>query len=303
MDLQERRRGRHTYYYLVHSYREGDRVRKVERYVGRKPPRSLAKLKEELGQEVAVHRWGRQLGEIRAQHTANLERMPPSIRTKELETFAIQFTYDSNRIEGSSLTLQETASLLEHGITPSNRPLSDVRETLAHRKVFLDALSPGEHLNRATLLAWHKALFAETKPEYAGLIRQHQVRIGGSRFMPPAPFELDFLLNEYFDWLHGAWRSLHPVVLAALVHLKLVTIHPFGDGNGRVSRIAMNHVLHRKGFPMLDIPYAGRAGYYRALERAQTQEDEFVFVRWFLRRYLGENTRRVRRRTAKGSAR
>ncbi|MGD0250183.1 MAG: Fic family protein [Thermoplasmata archaeon] len=290
MDIQKRRRGRGTYHYLVYSYRDGEKVRKLERYLGRKLPDSLGRLKEELGEEAITKKWGRQLEQIRGQYSSNLKRMPPIARQQELDTFAINFTYDSNRIEGSSLTLQETASLLEHGITPSNRPLSDVQETLAHRKVFIEALSPGEHLDRATFLAWHKELFRETKPEYAGLVRQHQVRIRGSRFIPPSPIELD-LFDEFFDWLARAWKSLHPVVLAALVHLKLVTIHPFGDGNGRVTRIAMNFVLHRKGFPMLDIPYERRSGYYRALERAQTQKDDFVFVRWFLRRYLDQNTR------------
>ena len=296
MDLQQRRRGRNTYYYLVYSYRDGKKVRKVERYLGRRPPESLTRIKEELGQAAITQQWGSRLEEVRAHYAADQKRMAPSIREKELGTFAINFTYDSNRIEGSSLTLQETASLLEHGITPSNRPISDVQETLAHRKVFLAALSPGERLDRGTFLAWHKALFKETKPEYAGLVRQNQVRIRGSRFVPPAPFELDLLLDDFFVWLPRAWRPLPPTVLAALVHLRLVTIHPFGDGNGRVIRIAMNFVLYRKGYPMLDIPYERRSGYYRALERAQTQRDEFVFVRWFLRRYLRENTRLGRSR-------
>ncbi|MGP8075212.1 MAG: Fic family protein [Thermoplasmata archaeon] len=302
MDVQKRRRGRNTYYYLVYSYRDGQKIRKVERYLGRKLPDSLPELKEKLGEEAITKKWGAQLEEVRAQYSSNLGRMPVSLQDQELDTFAIHFTYDSNRIEGSSLTLQETASLLEHGITPSNRPLSDVQETLAHRKVFLAALAPRERLDRATLLAWHKAMFQETKPEYAGLVRQVEVRIRGSRFVPPAPFELELLLDEFFDWLPRAWRTLHPVVLAALVHLRLVTIHPFGDGNGRVTRIAMNFVLYRKGFPMLDIPYERRAGYHRALERSQTQRDEFVFVRWFLSRYLKENTRHVRTRAPRASS-
>jgi Fic family protein len=296
MDLQKRRRGRYTYYYLVQSYRDGSKVRKVERYLGRKLPTSLSAVKEELAQDALTRQWGRGLEAIRAQYASNLERMPPSIRTKELETFAIHFTFDSNRIEGSSLTLRETSSLLEHGITPSNRPLSDVQETLAHQKVFLAILTSREWLDRTNFLSWHKALFQETKPELAGLVRQSQVRIAGSRFVPPAPFELDLLLGEFFVWFRRAQKSLHPVILAALVHLKLVTLHPFGDGNGRVCRIAMNLVLYRKGFPMLDIPYERRSGYYRALERAQMQGDEFVFVRWFLRRYWGEYMPRVRRR-------
>jgi cell filamentation protein, protein adenylyltransferase len=294
MEVQKRRRGGNTYLYLVQSYREAGKVRKVERYLGRREPMSLSTLKEELGQEVISRQWGDQLAGVKARYVANLEKMPSSIRVKELETFAVEFTYDSNRIEGSSLTFRETASLLEHGITPSNRPLSDVQESLAHRTVFISALSERGGLDLATLLHWHKELFKMTKPEYAGVVRRHQVMIGGSKFIPPAPFELDRLLIEFFDWLGRSWRHMHPVVLAALVHLKLVTIHPFGDGNGRVTRIAMNFVLHRKGFPMFDIPYERRAGYYSALERAQTTQDEFLFVRWFVKRYLDENARRLR---------
>jgi Fic family protein len=289
VDVQKRRRGRNTYYYLVYSYRDGQKVRKLERYLGRELPKSLVQVKERLGHEATTKQWGEALEKVRIQYSSDLNRMPQSIREKELGTFAIKFTYDSNRIEGSSLTLRETASLLEHGITPSNRPYSEVQESVAHRRVFLAALSPREKLDRPTLLTWHRLLFEETKPGQAGVVRRHQVRIRGSRFVPPSPFELDMLLDQFFDWLPRAWKTLHPVVLAALVHLRLVTIHPFGDGNGRVTRIAMNFVLHRKGFPMFDIPYERRAGYYRALERAQIKNDEFAFVRWFLRHYLKEH--------------
>jgi Fic family protein len=188
MALQKRRRGRFTYYYLVHSYRQGRKVRKIERYLGRKLPEMLGKLTEELGQEVVTHQWGPELERIRAEYNSNLERMPQTIREKELDTFAIQFTYDSNRIEGSSLTLRETASLLDHGITPTNRPLSDVQEALAHRKVFLTALASREKLGRASFLALHQELFEVTKPEIAGLVRRHEVRIAGSKFRPPPPF-------------------------------------------------------------------------------------------------------------------
>jgi Fic family protein len=302
MEVQARRRGLETYYYLVHSYREGSAVRKAERYIGRRVPPDLSSIKARFGDELAVRKWGSDLVRLRNQYGTELDRMPPSIRDKELETFAIHFTYDSNRIEGSSLTLRETALLLDKGITPSNRPLSDVRESLAHRKVFVEAVTKREALNLPTFLAWHRALFNETKPEYAGLVRRHEVRISGSKFVPPAAFELDRLLSEFFDWLGPAWRSFHPVVLAALVHLRLVTIHPFGDGNGRVTRIAMNFVLHKKGYPMFDIPYSRRAGYYHALERSQIGEDEFVFVRWFIKRYLAEHTRLLRSRPRVGGS-
>lgn len=289
MEIQARRRGRRTYYYLTQSYREGGRVRKIERYLGTTRPKDVSSVEAELRQRLFSRQFEPALARSREDYLANLRRMPKSVREKELASFATRFTYDSNRIEGSSLTFRETALLLVDGITPSNRPLSDVQETLAHQRVFLDALHQTEELTLEALLGWHRELFQTTKPELAGRIRNYGVKIAGSKFVPPTPIELDLLLQDFFDWLRVAWKNLHPVVVAGLTHLRLVTIHPFGDGNGRVTRIAMNFVLYRKRYPLVDIPYTRRAGYYKALEQAQVEKDETVFVRWFLRRYLEQN--------------
>ena len=103
------------------------------------------------------------------------------------------------------------------------------------------------------------------------------------------------LLRECFRWYDRAKAESHPVELAAVVHLKFVTVHPFSDGNGRVARLLMNFVLHRRGYPMLDIPYAGRNSYYGALERAQVRREDSIFIQWFLRRYVRENRRFVQK--------
>ncbi len=93
---------------------------------------------------------------------------------------------------------------------------------------------------------------------------------------------------EFFIWYDRNKAKIHPVQLAALVHLKLVTLHPFADGNGRISRLMMNFVLHKNDFPMLNIPYEKRAGYYTALEGSQTKKQEDIFLQWFFKRYLKE---------------
>ncbi|MCI0423881.1 MAG: Fic family protein, partial [Acidobacteria bacterium] len=98
--------------------------------------------------------------------------------------------------------------------------------------------------------------------------------------------ELFPLLRGFFRWYSGSKGRLSPVEFAALVHLKFVTIHPFADGNGRISRLMMNYELNRRGYPMLTIPYEGRNSYYNSLERAQTKNRDDVFVTWFLRRYV-----------------
>ena len=143
-------------------------------------------------------------------------------------------------------------------------------------------------------LFWNKLLLEETKPDIAGKIRNHQVALARSKFMPPMPAELDFLLKEFFDWYNKNKDKLHPVELAALVHLKFVTIHPFSDGNGRISRIMMNFVLKRNKFSLLNIDYGKRNSYYNALERSQVKKQDNIFLQWFLKRYIKEHERYLR---------
>jgi Fic family protein len=164
-----------------------------------------------------------------------------------------------------------------------------VKEAEAHRGAFFEMLDYKKPLSIEAILHFHKKLFDASNNDIAGAIRRVQVEISGSRFTPPAAIEVYPMLTEFIQWYRKNRVSMNPVQLAALVHLKLVTIHPFADGNGRISRLMMNLVLHQGGYPMLDIPYEDRISYYNALERSQVKEDEFVFVQWFFRKYLKEN--------------
>jgi Fic family protein len=134
----------------------------------------------------------------------------------------------------------------------------------------------------------HKKLFEETKKDQAGIIRDYPVEISGSKYIPPYPIELVFLLTEFFDWYKKNRNKLYPIYLAALVHLKFATIHPFGDGNGRISRLFMNYVLNKHGYPMMVIDYTDRNSYYNSLERSQLAKDETIFTQWFFKRYSKE---------------
>ena len=277
-----------TYYYLEHSYRKNGHVHKKEKYVGNKLPKNIEKLKDELLLELYEELWFKQFNEIKNNFNKQKKKVPKSIEKKEIENFAIKFTYATNRIEGSTLTLRETALLLEKGITPSRRPIEDVKETEKHQKVFYEMLSYKKEISLATLLNWHKKIFEETKKEEAGKIRDYPIGISGSKYKPPYPVELDLLLTEFFDWYKKNKDKLHPVYLAALVHLKFVTIHLFGDGNGRISRLFMNYILNKHRYPMMIIDYTDRNSYYNALERSQLTKNESVFTLWFFKRYLKE---------------
>ncbi len=287
--VREKKTAYGAYYYLEHTFRKKGKVHKTEKYLGKSLPKNLEEMKKEFLFELYSEKWFDVFDKIKTAYGTEHRAMPVSVKQKELETFVIKFTYDTNRIEGSKLTLRETANLLENGITPSNKPISDVKEAEKHREVFFEAINYKKDLKLNSVLQWHLHLFNETKPKLAGKLREYQVAISGSRFLPPSPIEVYPLTQEFFKWYEKSKNKLHPVQLAALVHLKFVTIHPFGDGNGRISRLLMNFVLNKCGFPLLDIPYENRNSYYNALERAQVKKDESIFLNWFFKKYKKEN--------------
>jgi cell filamentation protein, protein adenylyltransferase len=284
---KKRLRGR-SYYYLEHSVRDGRRVEKKEKYLGKDLPENVEQLKREFLKSIYREKWFDRFDAIKVAHSARRKKLPPSARQKETETFMVRFTCNTNRIEGSKLTLRETALLLEKGITPGARPLDDVKEAEAHRAAFYEMLDYKKDLSLDAILYFHRLLFKDTKEDIAGRLRQHQMEISGSRFKPPLGVEVYLLLTDFFKWYGKNRKKCHPVELAALVHLKLVTIHPFADGNGRVGRLMMNFILNMQGFPMLDVPYEKRSGYYNALERSQVKEDDSFFLQWFFSRYIKE---------------
>ena len=262
VEIKKRKIRKQEYFYLEHSFRKGEKVMKKQKYLGKEIPKNIEEIKKEFISELYKEKWIKDIETIKKNFSSEYRLMPKSAKEKEHETFAIKFTYNSQRIEGSTLTLKETANLLEMGISPA-KPIRDIREAESHKKVFDNMINYKKDLNLSITTYWNKLLLDETKPDIAGKIRNHQIALARSKFMPPFPAELDILLHEFFEWYNKNKDKLHPVELAALVHLKFVTIHPFGDGNGRVSRIMINFVLKKNKYPFLDIPYEKRNSYYK----------------------------------------
>lgn len=289
--IRKRRKGKADYYYLEHTMRVDGTVEKKEKYLGKMIPADIEKIKADFMQEIYNEKWFSKLEAIQKNFSKEYREMPRVAKEKYIQNFAVRFTYDTNRIEGGTLTLRETANLLEEGITPKNKSLKDVKEAEAHEKVFFKILEYKKDLNLRTILNWHEILFRDTEPDMAGKIRTHGVGITGTKVELPTPVELELLLEEFFNWYHNNKKKLNPVELAALIHLKFVSIHPFSDGNGRISRLMMNFVLNKNDYPMLDIKYGNRDAYYTALERSQTKGIDYIFVQYFIRRYLKEYQR------------
>jgi Fic family protein len=296
VSIRSRVIGQQTYYYLVHSVRIDGAVEPRELYLGKKIPKNIDEIKHKFVQDIYSKKWFPLLEKVKESYRRELERMPPTARQKELEAFMINFTYHTQRIEGSMLSLRETAVLLQDGITPKNKPLPDTLEAKAHKELFYEMLKTKKHLSLQLVQDWHHKLLKDSKSDIAGKIRKRQVVITGSRYVPPSPVEVFPMLRDLFRWYdrNKNGNNMHTVEFAALVHLKFVSIHPFHDGNGRISRLMMNYVLNRRGYPMFNVPYEGRAGYYRALERAQLSKTDSIFVQWLIRNYIKMQNRYLR---------
>ena len=129
-----------TYYYLEHTIRDKDRFKQKSKYLGKAIPKDIDEIKRQFEFELNKERWFDEFDSIKKNYHATLQAYPESTRKKELQTFSVQFTYDTQRIEGSTLSLRETAQLLGEGISPGARPVEDIKEAEAHQKVFFEML-------------------------------------------------------------------------------------------------------------------------------------------------------------------
>lgn len=288
MRIRKKTVGNRKYFYLEHSTRQEGKVIKKELYLGTNIPKDIEQIKLKFNYDIITESYLSKFQLIKKGFSKELKSLPQSAKKKYLDYFIIKFTYDSNRIEGSTITLKETAKILERGLTPKNKPVEDVQETEAHKEVFDEIMKYKKDLSISTILTWHKILLGRTNSDIAGKIRTHQVKVAGSKTEFPFPAEIDTLLREFIYWYRKNKDRINPLELAAQTHLKFVSIHPFTDGNGRISRLLMNFVLHKNGYPMLNIKYSNRDSYYNALERAQVKKQEKIFILHVFRRYLKE---------------
>jgi len=192
--------------------------------------------------------------------------------TKNLEDWLrIELTYTSNAIEGNTLTRIETALVVEKGITSGKKSLVEYLEAKNHAAAFdfiLQLSIKLKTLKEKDILAIHQLILSGINDQIAGRYRNIPVRISGSRVVLPNPIKVPTLMKEFVKWLNTK-QNIHPVELAALAHYKLVTIHPFVDGNGRCARLLMNLILLLHGYPLLIITKRQRASYIKSLEKAQ----------------------------------
>ena len=198
----------------------------------------------------------------------------PAIALQKIkESLTIEWTYNSNSIEGNTLTLRETQMVLQEGITVKGKSLREHFEAKNHEKAidYLYSLVDESYTLRSIdILSLHELVLRMIEDEFAGRIRNGGVRITGANFVPPNANKVSDLLDELIYFVNTNPLGLNDIELATVFHHKLVWIHPFFDGNGRTVRLAMNLLLMRKGFPPAIILKNDRKKYYEALNQANS---------------------------------
>jgi Fic family protein/DNA-binding XRE family transcriptional regulator len=199
------------------------------------------------------------------------------------QALELEYTFESNRIEGNTLTLKETDLVVNEGLTISGKSMREHLEAINHKEAIAyvkHLIDKNTEINEREVLSIHNLILRGIDQSNAGKYRNVQVMIKGSSHMPPAPFLVAKQMEDYFMWYQVNKDQVHPVILAAEMHERLVTIHPFIDGNGRTSRLVMNLILLKHGYVIANIKgdAQSRLAYYTTLEKAQTQNSKTDFI-------------------------
>ena len=201
---------------------------------------------------------------------ANLSRYRPltPAETEVLrQEFIVEHTYNSNAIEGNTLTLQETQLVLQ-GITIDQKPLKDHLEAVGYKEAYeyMEQLAREQReLTLHEICSIHSLVLADHQ-EDRGRFRRVPVRIAGALTTPVQPYQIEPMMSALLADMDSLYRHLHVVEKAALFHLRFEAIHPFIDGNGRTGRLLMNLQLIKAGYPPINVKFSDRRRYYQAFD-------------------------------------
>lgn len=207
-----------------------------------------------------------------------LRPLDKQLLDQQKEYFRIGLTYTSNALEGNSLTETETKIVIEEGITIGGKPLKDHFEAIGHSEAFdfVYTLAKEKAIKEQDIKDLHRLFYFRIDKANAGEYRAKRAIITGSKYPLPSPEDLPDLMKKFVTKLKKLRKEKHPVEFSAIAHKELVFIHPFTDGNGRVARLLMNLFLLQEGYTITIIPPVVRREYIQALEKAHTDDRDFI---------------------------
>ena len=287
------------YWVLVHSVRKGKKIIQRNKYIGKKlPPKErLEYLKKEFIKEIKGERYKYLSSEDieniegkKEEYNKEIGKLSKFEKNKRLGEFIVRYTYDSSKLSGLDVTLRQTYLILEKRIVPKGfKNLVVVRELENHEKCIIAITKYKGKLDIKFIKKIHNILFARIDDSIAGKLRyeiKRDVKIAGTIYLPPRWQNLKKEIDNFFRWYISENRKLHPLELAAFVHLKVASIQPFVDGNSRLARLLMNWILWKRKYPPIDIPVEDLEEYYDMLDSYQIEKKEKPFINYIKKKYL-----------------
>ncbi|MFH1237139.1 MAG: Fic family protein [Candidatus Aenigmatarchaeota archaeon] len=304
MHVEVRRSGKRKLYYLAHSFRDNGRIRKVRRYLGAGlTDKKIAKIRKHAEKSIAeqIENYRRirdplhtvlSAGEMEFIKTmlADSDMRISHLSESQWERFTELFTYDTNAIEGSTITVSEVRDIIRNDRWPARRTKEEISETYGVAEAVDCIRKSREHISLELIKKLHRIVFKNSKP-FAGQFRSKGIEVavvdGGGRVIHRgAPQkQVARLLRELVKWYDENKEKYHPVVLAAVIHNQFENIHPFQDGNGRVGRLLLNNILIRHGMPPVNIELKNRTEYYAALRGYETEGNLRPTIELILKEY------------------
>jgi len=304
MHVEIRKRGKKKVYYLAHSFRDNGSVRKIRKYLGsdlteneirklRKDAEKIIlervenykKIRDPLHtvlspKETGIIKTLISEGDIRIRHLSD----------EEWTEFTRIFTYDTNAIEGSTVTDMEVKNILEKDKWPKDRAKWEISETYGVAEAINHIRKTKDHISLDMIKELHRIVFRNSK-DFAGKFREPGIEVvvsdnRGNVLHRGAPQrKVPFLLKELLGWYNENRIKYHPIVLASVVHNQFETIHPFQDGNGRVGRLLLNNILLKHNLPPINIELKRRHEYYMTLREYQKTGNIRLTIEFILKEY------------------
>ena len=302
MFLEKRKQGKNIKYFLVHSFREDKEVVKIRRYLGqnlsktelgKKSKKAESYIQEQLKHYKQIRNpLAHALSDDELKQIENLQDKYPikikHLNEKDWLRFSELFAYNTNAIEGSTITLRELTNLVEVGEVP-DKPEGDIAEAKNVVEAVNYIRNTKTHFSLSLIKKLHLICFKDSK-SFAGKFRSKGVEViirtaSGEIIHQGAPSsQVDSLLKELVKWYNKYKAKYPPILLATVVHNEFERIHPFQDGNGRVGRLILNNILIKHKLPPVNIEYVNRVQYYATL-RASDQGDIRPTIELILKEY------------------
>ena len=295
MYIEKRKVGKDTKYYLVHSYREEDKVKKIRKYLGwnlskeelkskrAEAEKSILEIIEKNSIKVFSFSLTKKQKEILNRYNEKIKVF--HLSKEEWQVFTRDFVYNTNAIEGSTVSEKEVKEILSE---KQKTKIPDEVETLGVAKAVEYIRTTKEELSLGLILKLHRLCFEGSKP-FAGKLRKVNVVIKNSKgeiiHAGVPKEELTEHLNDLVLWYKENKSHFKPLVLAAIIHNQFEYIHPFQDGNGRVGRLLLNYILVRNNYPPININLEDRQEYYETLQKYSKDDDLKPTLRFLIKQY------------------